>query len=356
MPQKTYIDVILSCFASMDIAGLRLFLKSEYSYQDTTKEIFLSKLANVFQSFSKSGDTALLAYEGACRGKSCDNCGVKGYRFVGNYSKNYIDLLFVIISDDIRDIYHCGDFKSDAELDDLQINEYIYIDKDDEVTFHKTPEYWEKVFGAYNAYSELVEDPPKPFDYEFLRGWLYKHFELNTKVGNYHFFNPKMKWSPFSLLYYELKEIGVYIPANILEILHANYTLQHAKTEDELIVWVQKHEITYEKAPHLLRRPFDKEGENYRMKSQNPVLILTGKVLIETLAFLETLQKHRTELLNKYTTFAEYMDEKMINYEELEEETNDIPTLRFHLKRRIEMKKLGINFPLYINQKSNQPE
>ena len=355
MANNFYIPTILSYFASLDIASLRMHLK-EYSYQDTTKFIFLSKLDQVFIKFKKAGDTELLIYPCACAGKACDNCGVKGYRFVGNHSKNYIDLLFVIISDDIRDIFYCSSFNPDVKLDGLQRKESIFIDKDDLITFHKTPEYWEKVFAAFNAYSELVEDPPKPFDYDFLSRWLDKHSELNTKIGKFSYLNPTMKWSPFLRLYDELQVFNVFIPTYILEILHANYTLQNAKTEEELIVWVLKHETIYYKAPQIFKHSFEEEGENYIMKNHDPVLILTGKVFIETLSFLNTIYKHWKALFNKYSIYTRDEAGEMFSNKNFEYEKNNIYSLGFHVERRKELKELGINMPFDMYEKNDQTE
>ncbi len=356
MPQTTYLQTILSYFASLDIVSLRIHLKEEYSYQDTTKLIFLSKLDQVFNKFKNVGDTELLIYPGACAGKACDNCGVKGYRFVGNFSKHYIDLLFVIISADIRDIFYCSCFNPDVELDGLQRKESIFIDKDDLITFHKTPEYWEKVFAAFNAYSELVEDPPKPFDFEVMSRWLDKHFELNAKIGHYNILNPTMKWSPFSRLYDDLTNFSNYITAHILEILHANYTLQYAKTDDERIEWMLQHETIYQKAPLSWSFFFDKVGENYIIKNQNPVLVLTGKVFIETLCFTDSYQNQNMELFDKYCIYTNEMFTEISDKEDFTIEDNNIYELRFHIKRRKEMEALGINVPFYIYKQGNQTD
>lgn len=120
MKLYTYSESILRYFTSMDIAKLRLHLKDEYSYQDTTKEIFLNDIESVFEAHKDSGDTELIAYEGACAGSNiCDNCGMTGFRFVGNHSKNYMDLLFEIEGDDIKDICDCMNFKTDVDIEDL---------------------------------------------------------------------------------------------------------------------------------------------------------------------------------------------------------------------------------------------
>jgi len=128
MDRNTYPKTIHGYFTSMDIAKLRLHLKDEYTYQDTTKEIFLNEIESVFEAHRNSGDSELLIYEGACVGsKTCDNCGVKGYRFVGNHSKNYMDLLFEIEGDEIKDICDCMHFKTDVHIEDLGIKADIDV-------------------------------------------------------------------------------------------------------------------------------------------------------------------------------------------------------------------------------------
>jgi len=133
MKQNSYLETVLSYFISMDIDNLRLYLKDEYSYQDTTKEIFLNEIEDVFMAYKYSCDIELLIYKGACGSQTCDNCGVKGYRFVANHSKNYMDLLFVMVGNDIKDIYNCEKFKTDVEIDNLGIKADIDINSDDQI-------------------------------------------------------------------------------------------------------------------------------------------------------------------------------------------------------------------------------
>ena len=115
----------------MDIGKLRLYLKDEYTYSSTTKEIFLKEIEEVFEAHIYSGDTELLVYNGACASKTCgNNCGLKGYRFVGNISKNYMDLLFIMEGDDITDIFDCVQFKTEIEIEGLQIKADICYDLD----------------------------------------------------------------------------------------------------------------------------------------------------------------------------------------------------------------------------------
>jgi len=114
----------------MDIEKLRLYLKDKYTYEDTTKEKFLNEIEQIFEAHRNSGDTELIIYKGACAGsKICDNCGKKGYRFVGNHSKNYMDLLFEFEGDDIKDIYSCSYFETDVDIENLGIKADLDVDQ-----------------------------------------------------------------------------------------------------------------------------------------------------------------------------------------------------------------------------------
>ena len=130
---RSYLQSILNHFVNMDITKLRLYLKGEYTYDETTKEIFLNEIESVFEVQRNLGDTKLLVYEGSCIGKKCDNCGKKGYRFVGNHSKSYIDLLFEIEGDEINDITDCAQFKTVVRIADLGMKFDIDVDLDAQI-------------------------------------------------------------------------------------------------------------------------------------------------------------------------------------------------------------------------------
>ena len=130
MQQSTYLETILSYFSSMDIAKIHPLLKDEYTYDETTKEIFLNEIESVFKAQRNLGDTELIVYEGSCIGKKCDNCGKKGSRFIGNHSRSYIDLLFEIEGNEIKDITACAQFKTVVRIRDLGMKFDIDVDLD----------------------------------------------------------------------------------------------------------------------------------------------------------------------------------------------------------------------------------
>jgi hypothetical protein len=116
---------------------------------------------------------------------------------------------------------------------------------------------------------------------------------------------------------------------------------------------VLKHETIYYKAPQICKHSFEKEGENYIMKNHDPVLILTGKVFIETLGFLNTIYKHWKALFDKHNTYTRDEAGEMFGLKNSEYEINYIYSLGFHVERRKELEELGINIPFYINEQAD---
>ena len=91
--QITSAQLVLTCIQAMNTEALYLLLDVERTYQDWKRNEFILKLERVMEKFEADGDTYLNAVQGACGG-SCSK-GQNGYLFIGNNSKNYMNLLFV---------------------------------------------------------------------------------------------------------------------------------------------------------------------------------------------------------------------------------------------------------------------
>lgn len=107
----------------MDIEMVNSILDSDKTYQNFEKYLFISKLQQAFESFSKNGDTHLIAVEGTCN--YCDKSKT-GFTFIGNNSNNYMSIILDTIDDKIKDLYECGDFKNQETR--INLKERIYID------------------------------------------------------------------------------------------------------------------------------------------------------------------------------------------------------------------------------------
>jgi hypothetical protein len=347
MPKFTYLQSILQYFTQMNIDQLRCLLKEEYTYQETTKEIFLNEIESIFEALRNSGDTELLLYTGICAGKTCDNCGKKGYRFVGNHSKNYLDLIFEMNGDDITDIYCCAEFKSNTEISGLGNCTSVYINFDDRVSYPKSPEYWALVYAAQDAYNELVTTPPRKLNFDEVEYWMDKHAELYSRLGGFHLLTPRMRWTPYLMLYSDLSELVSFITENLDEIRQANQSVKDLKTEEELIDWVLKYETVYEKGTFDLRCGTENKEEEFCFKKDTPYSF-KGAIFYETFHFFETYRNYFEPFLDKYSIYTRKEESELYNDENSGVDIDDLYSLRFHIKRRKELEKIGVNLPFYL--------
>ncbi len=350
MLNKTYKQEILSYFFSMDIDQLRYFLKDEYTYSETTKEIFLNEIESVFEAHRNSGDTELLLYPGVCNGKTCENCGKQGYRFVGNNSKNYTDLIFEIEGDDITDIYSCGEFKSEPEISGLNTKASIFINLDDRVSFPKSASYWARVYAAQDAYGELITAPPRKLSFDEMRYWLNKHAELYHRLGGYEVFKPHLRWTPFLMLYSDLNELVSFILDNLDEIRQANQSIIDITTEEELIEWVLKYETVFDTATMGLICMADKDSEDLYYDKRNPYFP-EGEPFKEIVHFLKCYMSANDKLLRKYSIYTSEEKSELYSFENSDMDVPDLYSLRFHLEQREELEKAGVHLPFYLLKK-----
>ena len=117
-------QLVLKCIQAMNTEALYILLDVERTYQDWKRNEFILKLERVMEQFEADGDTYLNAVQGACGG-SCSK-GQNGYLFIGNNSKNYMNLLFVEEELQLTDLYECSLFRT--QFENLELRKRYYID------------------------------------------------------------------------------------------------------------------------------------------------------------------------------------------------------------------------------------
>ena len=110
----THIDIVLYYFTLMDVDMINDLLDNDRTYQDFAKDKFILKLDYAFTRFKEMGDDYLTHFSGTCESGICVNANCKGYSFVGNHSKNNMNLIFDIKNGHVLDIYDCQLFKTDV--------------------------------------------------------------------------------------------------------------------------------------------------------------------------------------------------------------------------------------------------
>lgn len=109
---QTRLEAIIYFWAHLDIEMIDSFLKIDRTYQDFPKYLFVSKLIKAFEQFEKSGDKVLTLHKGGCAG--CSK-GCRGFTFLGKQG-DYMDILFLMEDDEIKDIYECSNFVNDEPV------------------------------------------------------------------------------------------------------------------------------------------------------------------------------------------------------------------------------------------------
>ncbi len=121
----TQSDAVLYFLQRLDIEMLNDILDDNRTYQDFIKYLFIQKLNNAIDEFIKNGDTFLQCNKGFCNAEIC-NYKCTGYSFIGNNSKNYMDLIIDIKNGKVHDMYECSMFKNYDK--DVSKNTRIRID------------------------------------------------------------------------------------------------------------------------------------------------------------------------------------------------------------------------------------
>jgi hypothetical protein len=117
-------QLVRKCIQEMNVEALYYLLDLERTYQDWQRNEFILKLERVMEKFEADGDTYLNAIQGSCGG-SCAK-GQNGYLFIGNNSKNYMNLLFVEEQLELQDLYECSLFRTNFE--NIVLNKRYYLD------------------------------------------------------------------------------------------------------------------------------------------------------------------------------------------------------------------------------------
>jgi len=116
-------EAVIYFLQRLDVKMLSLILEN-HQYQYFEKDLFIKKLGEALQKFTEAGDTFLNISSGHCNLNICHfNC--TGFTFIGNKSKNYMNLIIEIKDGIVQNISDCNYFKKDMDgitNDKIEIN------------------------------------------------------------------------------------------------------------------------------------------------------------------------------------------------------------------------------------------
>jgi hypothetical protein len=324
-------ELILESFQKMDINMLDVLLDDSRPYQDANKEVFIGKLIEVFNKFKQSGDTHLLPYKGFCNSKICPNKSCSGYSFVGNSTKDHIDLIFEETKKEFVDIYHCNGFETnDTSIERLYLFN-IEIRYDELADFHSSIDYSIMSQQCTLACEELFENQNNVIDKVICRTWLQKHINLFESFdSDEKYYNAFKK---FFLLYNKINQLNEILKLNDLakdgvrefETLNTN-------DEKDLLKWLIKYEVFNNRESKMtdLLTEIEDAIENEYFEVDSLKINYTDFKYIIKFTFL--FDSYYWDSLKKYSTFSE--NEINVYLKDNTEKAKYIDSLSYHLNKR----------------------
>lgn len=181
----THKETILKYISKMDTEMLSMVLNETRSYQDVTKDIFVSKLDEAFQKFKSKGDTELIPSPGKCGSEECSNQGRRGYSFFGNVSNDYLSLIFEEEDGDVTDIYSCSFMIPENDFWEITNQITLNIYSEDKVNFIPTIDYSITQQKCEQAINDLEITYKSSITVDDADYWLSKYKVLKDDTGNY---------------------------------------------------------------------------------------------------------------------------------------------------------------------------
>lgn len=172
---QNQLEAFLYYMAKMDTGMLSEVLEDNFNYQNTSKESFLVRLAEVMEKIKSWGkDTELVVMPGECYNERC-NKRCRGYAFEGNCSGQHFNLIIENVNTQIQDIISCAYFKTDSGYLDPEKSVHIEIFPDEKVDFIPAGEYLATLNQCNNACDEVLKNNSSVIDLNFVGEWLEKH-------------------------------------------------------------------------------------------------------------------------------------------------------------------------------------
>lgn len=193
----------------MDSQLLEELLDPNQTYDDVSLPVFVRKVGENFEGMKERGDTFLDVESGHCCDLGCNpNLIRTAYRFVGNHTRHYMDLRFILeFSEDgkyyiIKDIFECNSFRSMQKKEWYGV-QLIFIFYDDEKPGYKlTPDELLHTEIALKAEKEITSNK-EVFHLEEVETWMQRYLSTFGFIMEKTLLYPdrKLRWNSFFHLY-----------------------------------------------------------------------------------------------------------------------------------------------------------
>ena len=297
-------DLILKYISEMDSEMLSMVLSDDKTYQEATKTVFLEKLEELFVEFKENGETLLTPYNGTCGSEDCTNRGCTGYSFVGEASKESIDLIFDESEDIVKDIYNCNFMLSEYKDRENCHSKFLYVSPDEEAKYIPSPDYLYKVQLCQKAIDEISSSDKTYLTKDDYIYWLEKYKGLKDSLKDIHIVFNKTRM--FSDIYFSFSEMVEFLEyeADAFKGLQ-EFKLIDISNETQLIQFLLKFEDIIRNLDSLIYFYLPSEEEPYQgfveFKKKHRIYISVSDYQT-VLRFINKFNPIYWETLEKYIT------------------------------------------------------
>ncbi len=232
---------IVRSIEQMDAELFEMLLNIGKTYQYVRKSVFVKKFDTVFNELIEGGDTLLKAYPGMCKSKDCGNRFCSGYRFVGNVSNKYFELIFKESKNEVDDIFQCYSL----ELDDIDLikGERISFsfDAEDQEYFLLNTDFQDKKKRCLVAMEELNQYKDIELPLDVIVTWVRMQSVLYDSLSDT--FILLNTFNDFKWIYIRFKFlIDIYNKASESKFAYDQYLSLDLSNEKTLLRWLVDHE------------------------------------------------------------------------------------------------------------------
>ncbi len=301
-------STLVHALSHLDLPAIDRLLDPSRTYQDAFKDVFMSKLGEVFDQFKARGDNHLTPWPGKCASCECENKGKKGYCFVGK-SGAFLSLIIEVDGTGIIDLYQCRDFKSKADVAPFG-SIPLKIAEDEKHDFVPSINYLIKSVKCEQAVTEILRAGPVLSAWNCIN-WIAKHRMLfnSFDLPPYYF----RKYDDFYALYKQVSAITAFLESET-QIGHANTCWREldASSETMLLRHLTRFESLYAKLfwfHHSMRDQYEAiESTGYLTVCDKKRLLLPLKTVEPLRIFISQFQTPYSRMMAKYRIPADDPD------------------------------------------------
>lgn len=348
-------ETVVKAIKEMDMVSLELILDENLTYQETSKEIFLSKLFNIFKEFKKSKDT-LQTHSGKCGSKDCSNYDKNGILFCGKKTGKHFNLLIEEDeNENVKDLCYCSSFRCNFEENVNKNGQSIdlFVYEDEKAKFRPSSHYEYINKKSIEAISDLSIFENKSISKVELFDWIdkYSDFYASKPIFDFRYKNEHKFYQTYRRVndlkkYLELEDECAKAVKLFDTLIEDN--------EHNLIKWLAEHENLKDKLILFCPDYVDEETNRSQKVIVNFELniSISKDYLNNCIRFQDLIDTHYYIMFDKIKIVKGEQNDFTPFDDDIEKHTS----LKYHLEQRnllvekINYKtKLGKNSFLYVN-------